>query len=71
MAAIVGGARKLGSGEFAEWTFAGILTYKPRCIEFQLGDKGDGAIPEKKEFIEWIQYNNVEIAVDEKTGSAE
>lgn len=48
----------------------GILTYKPKYVEFLLGDGDDGS-PEKKKFAEWIQYVDVEIAVGEKTGAAE
>ena len=48
-----------------------VLTYKPRYIEFLLRDIDLAEIPEKRKFIELIQYRDIEIAVDEETGAAE
>ena len=71
MAAINGDDQKLGFGEFVGWTYMEILKYKPKYIEFTLGDIDDVEIPETKRFAGRIQYNNVAIVVREKTGSSE
>ena len=53
------------------WAYVEVLTYKPKCIEFLLGDIDDAEIPEKKRFTGRIQGSNVAITVDETTGSVE
>ena len=67
----MGGLKRSDFGEFSEWAYVDVLTYKPKYIEFLLGDIDDAEIPEKKRFAELIQRNNVAIAVGETTGASE
>ena len=67
---INGETQTLGFGEFAGWTYVGVLTYKPTYIEFLLDDIDGDEIPEKKRYVERIRCNNVATAADDQTGSA-
>ena len=66
-ASINGETRNPAFGEFDGWTYAQVLTYRPKYIEFLLEDIGGDEITEKKIFAEWIHCNNVAITAVELT----
>ena len=71
VAPIDGEAQKLGFGEFADYTYVGgILTYKPKYVEFLMGE-GNRCHLDREKFPEWPIRKNFGIASGEKIGSVE
>ena len=62
-AAINSATRKLGFGEFADWTYAEAITQKQRYAQFLLRETNARA-PEKQRLIDWIRYKEEGITTD-------
>ena len=69
-ATIEEGNRNLGFGEFAEWTYAAVITQKQGYVQFLLGGN-QRTMPGKERFVDWIRYKQSGITMDVNTGSAD
>ena len=67
---IDGEAQELGFVEFAGYTYAGILTYRPNYSEFLMDDRRQDHL-EMKKSTEWAMQKDVGITVDNNTGDVE
>ena len=70
VAAIEGGSQKPGFGEFAEYTYMGILTMKPKYVEFLTNGRMREHIDLVK-FTERVMYRDVGITLGKENGSSE
>ena len=64
-----GGAQKLGFGEFAEYTYVEILTYKPKYAEFLMAQGKRDHIDMEK-FLDRAMYKDVGVTADSETGAS-
>ena len=52
------GPRKLGFGEFAEYTYVEVLIRKPKYAEFRMGE-GEKDHADVEKFAEWVAQKEV------------
>ena len=67
---IGGETQKLGIGEFAEYTYLEILTYKPKYAALLIEEGNRGHIDMEK-FLAWVMRKDVGIAAGDEGGTVE